>query len=174
MAFKSVADAADSRRAVSGLLGLAQREGIMAATSDHFDLTPGVADRAPLVLNRHGVMVAAPDLVLVGGTAEALVAIGVEVETRTIARCYPGATFADVGKLAAHVEIDLTASVYARTIKGQDYDVSASWRQRDIAELLQALEAGELNHFREGLLILHSSDLRRIDELWARMKGYPA
>jgi hypothetical protein len=172
MAFRSAADAADSRRAVAALMGLAQREGIFAATTEHFDLTPGVEGRAPLVLNRHGVMVPAPDLVLIN-LAQQMV-VGVEVETRTLARCYPGATFADMAKLATNMEIDLGGAAYVRTVKGSDYDASASWRQRDIPELLRALAAGELHHFREGLLILHPADLRRLDELWARMRGSPA
>jgi hypothetical protein len=172
MAFASEVDAADSRRAVAALMGLATREGFLSATTDHFDLTPAVANQAPLMPNRHGAMIAAPDLILLNLALELV--INVEVETRSFAKHYPGRTFADVAKLAPHCEVQTAGSVYARTIKGSDYDQPASWGQRDIDDLLAAFRAGKINHAQTTnavLMILKQSDLWTLDQLWQRMRG---
>jgi hypothetical protein len=159
-------------RRLSALMGLAQRQGFLAASTDHYDETRAVADRVPLVLNRHGVMVAAPDMVILNLALQMVLAV--EVETRSFTRHYPDACFADVAKLAPHVEVDLVSTVYARTIKGTDYDQAASWGQRDIADLLQAFQAGKLKHVetvRGLLLILKQRDLWELDQLWNRLRG---
>jgi hypothetical protein len=172
MAFASEAGAADSRRAVAAFLGLAQRQGFLSATTDYYDETAGVAGRAPLVPNKHGAMTAAPDVVLVNLALQLIV--GVEIETRNTAKHYPGCTFADVAKLAPHVEVQTAFSVYARTLRGSDYDQAASWGQRDIEDLISEFRAGKINHAqttRGVLMILRQRDLWALDQLWQRMRG---
>jgi hypothetical protein len=172
MAFRSASDAAESRRAVAAFMGLATRDQVMVATTDHFDLTPAVANQPPLVPSRGGGMVPAPDVLLINPTLGMVV--GVEIEARSIAQHYPGATFAAVGKLAPHIEIDLSSSVYARAVKGQDFDAASSWGQRDIADLLRELAAGRLKcvETRRGLLlILKQHDFHDLDQLWRQVRG---
>lgn len=154
-------------------MGIAMREGFLALTSDHFDLTPGVAGQSPLAPRRDGGQVRAPDIVLLGALPGTV--FGVEVETRTLATHYPGSTFAEVAKLRDNLEIELTGSVYARAIKGSDYDASAAWRQGDIERILRLYQQGRLEFIsRQGgghLLVLHERHLDNLDALWLRLRG---
>jgi len=172
MAFDSPDSAAESRKAVAGLMGLAMRENFFVATTDHFDATPGVSGRAPLSPTRDGGQVAAPDVVLLG-TVPGFI-LGVEVESRSFMRFYPRATPVEVAKLRANLEIELSGCVYARTITGSDYDAALSWKQKDIDALLRAYESEDLDFVKSKsglLLLLQNRDLDDLDQLWRRLRG---
>jgi hypothetical protein len=172
MAFASADNASESRKAVAGLLGIAMRQGFLVATTDHYDLTPGVAGRAPLAPTRDGSQIPAPDIILFGTIPGSV--FGVEVETRTFMRNFPDATPVEVAKLRDNLEIELTAAVYARTIQGDNYDAAVSWRQRDIAALLRAYKEGRVDfvNSKKGLLlVLANRDLNDLDQLWRRLRG---
>lgn len=173
MAFRSDADAEESRRAVSALLGLASREYIPSTSTDHHDLTPAVAGKAPLWPGRAGGQVPAPDVVLFNPRLGLV--FGVEVEARTVAKHYPAGTFCDVAKLRNGVEVDVSHAIYARAMKGEDYDHASTWGQRDIRDILRAHAAGRLDFFRTTKsLLLYPRDLRSLDELWRRIRGESA
>lgn len=173
MAFRSLADAQASRRAVAGLMGLAERSGFLAATTDHGDLTPAVAGQAPLCPSAGGRKVPAPDLVLFGELPG--VVIGVEVETRPFSRHYPNRSFVDVAKLRNNVEIQLFATTYARHTKDTCFDLEDSWRQKDIRTLIELHEMQFIDFVTsrtgETLLLLGDQDLDRLDALWRKLRG---
>lgn len=172
MAFNSSVEAHESRKAVAGLMGLAMREGFLSATTDHFDLTPGVEGRSPLAPGRDGIPVPAPDVILLGSAPG--IVIGVEVEARSLLNAYPRATQCDVAKLRDNLYIDTVSATYARAIKGSDYDASSSWRQRDIADLLISYEQKIIDFtISRGaqLLTLYPENLHELHELWARLRG---
>jgi len=173
MAFRSDANALESRRAVAGLMGLAMGQGFLAATTDHFDLTDAVAGRAPLAPRQGGGFVPAPDVLLLGSLPG--VVIGVEVETRPFAKHYPGCTFAEVAKLRDNLLVDVVGSVYARHLQGSDVDCDTSWRQHDIQNLMDLHAIGLIDFITsktgETLFLLHDNDLDRLDALWRRLKG---
>jgi hypothetical protein len=171
MAFVSPEGAADSRRAVSALMGLAWGQGILASTTEHFDLTPGVSGKAPLTKAKDDLKVPAPDVLLFNPPNGAV--IGVEVETRSLATRYPGSTFLEYAKLKSGVLVDLTAIHYARALKGEDYDLSSAWRQRDMHELFQAARTGMIDQITLSsggtLLVLDATALRDLQELFDRV-----
>jgi hypothetical protein len=171
MAFASPEGAADSRRAVSALMGLARNQGILATTTKHSDLTPGVAGKPPLIRSKTGGVVPAPDLLLLNPPHGAV--IGVEVETRSLATRYPGSTFLEYAKLKSGILVELTAIHYARALKGEDYDLSSAWRQRDMHELFQAARTGMIDQITLSsggtLLVLDATALRDLQELFDRI-----
>ena len=173
MAFASAEGAKESRKAVSALMGLASAQGILASTTEHFDLTPGVFGKAPLVRAKDGGRVPAPD-VLLFNPPQGMV-IGVEVEARTLAHSYPGCTFCDFAKLESGVLVDLVAIHYARALQGKDYDAAASWGQRDMEELLQSIWSGRISRIRlsdgSTLLVLEPGDLYPLQQLFDRVSG---
>lgn len=151
---------------------LAQKSGIAAAQTDHFDLSPGTKGQPPLFPRKGGGLIRAPDLVLMNVPLGLV--IGVEVETRTVMTHYPGATVVEVAKLRDDIEIDLVAVHYARTEIGEDLDQAASWRQRDVQELLAELDCGTIGFVlsRDGtkLALLYPFDLEPIDKLFQRVR----
>jgi len=169
MAFASAEGAAESRRAVSALMGLASAQGILASTTEHIDLTPGVSGKAPLARVQGGGWVPAPDVLLHNQG----VVVGVEVEARTTADLYPGCTFFEYAKLPSGVLVDVMAFHYARAVRGEDYDAASSWGQRDMEELRQALHRGRINMIspRGGgtLLVLEPGDLYPLQQLFDRV-----
>jgi hypothetical protein len=169
MAFASAEGAKESRKAVSALMGLASAQGILASTSEHFDLTPGLAGKAPLARVRGGGWVPAPDVFLHNQG----VVVGVEVEARSRADCYPGCTFFEYAKLPSGILVDVVAFHYARALRGEDYDAASSWGQRDMEELRQALHRGRINMIspRGGgtLLVLEPGDLYPLQLLFERI-----
>ncbi len=172
MAFNSITDALESRKAVAGLMGLAMREGFLAATTDHFDLTLGVAGQPPLAPRGDGGRIRAPDVIVLGTVPG--VVFAVEVETRKRLDRYPDATPCEIAKLRDNLEVQVTAAVYARSLKGSSYDAESEWRQRDIAELLSAFDEGRIDFVPSKgsqLLLLRDSDLHDLAQLWHRLRG---
>lgn len=171
MAFASAEGAKESRKAVSALMGLASAQGILASTTEHFDLTPGVSGKAPLARVQGGGWVPAPDVLLHNQG----VVVGVEVEARSRADCYPGCTFFEYAKLPSGVLVDVVAFHYARALRGENYDTASSWGQRDMEELRQAFWSGRISRIRPSdgstLLVLEPGDLYPLQQLFDRVSG---
>jgi hypothetical protein len=173
VAFDSDEGAAESRRAVSGFLGIASRDGILAATTETFDLTPATEGKAPLAPAKTGGSTAAPDVLLVGQGGHLVV--GVEVETRSEDfRKYPGRTPVEYAKLRSGILVDVSAVHYARALKGTDYDDQASWGHKNIEEILEDSDLLILDRhtLKDGtvLVFVSSSYLEKLNTLFRQFK----